>query len=1429
MKTLLLFPLVTVFLFVSTINILGQNRQQDSLALVALYNATDGVNWTNATNWPNGGPINNWAGVILDDNGRVNEVNLSGNNLTGTLPAAIGNLNMLYELNLSSNNLRNSVPFEITNIPTLNILNLSNNELSGDLPDMSAMPQLRRLYIGNNLFTFENINNSGLVPGDISIFSYATQDTLLEITHVVETGTLTVIDGEFAGNEYSWYKNENLIEEDTRTITAPGNGDYYCEINNPLYPALTLYSDDYTVTYTRYTDSLALVMLYNATNGDNWTNKTGWLGTGNFSTWFGITVDTNNRITAINLNNNNLTGTLPTEVANLSHLTSLNIKNNLLTGNLPPLSRITTLTNLEVEDNKFVFANLSASGLVPNSAIASPPINAPLTAIGPTLNFTYDPQDTLLHLNYNEYAGTITVNDGEDTFNIYEWFVDESLSAEYSTRSILAKDNGSYNCAVTNLHFPDLTLDTDTVDFAFSIKTDSLALVHLYNETDGANWVDKSNWLSGKVSTWKGIKVVDNRVTEIDLHSNNLKGIIPFELCNLHNLSYLNLSDNGLNSAIPVELTSLIDLAVLKLNNNQLSGNIPDDIGNLTELSNLRLDKNLLEGNIPISICSLTELTYLNLSHNKLVGNIPSGINALTNLYWLSLSNNLLSGNIPSSIGSITGLDGLELDNNNLDGNIPGEFINLVNITDLSLNNNKLSGSLPTFWNSLSQLNYLSLGNNLFTGFIPSSIGNLTNLNQLDLQYNQFEGNIPSNLQFLTSLSSLNLNNNLLSGNIPVGLSQLVNLNTLTLDSNLLQGSIPSLSPLTNLYKLSLLNNLFTFSDLINSDLIPASINDFKYSPQDTVFALSEDIVNGTLTVIDDDENGNEYAWYKNEILTSETSNTIYMNSEGKYNCLVTNPLFPDLTLYSDTFHYVYTLSTDSIALVKLFESTGGETEWLSANGWLNERIDKWEGIDTLNQRVVSINLGGNNLIGNLPVEIGNLTQLTSLNLINNGITGNLPAEIGNLIHLTNLSLTNNNIEGLIPAEIGNLNSLLTLSLNGNLLEGSIPSTIGQLTSLEYLYLSLNSLSGTIPTEIGALTKLKTLNLSSNNFSGELPAEMEALTNLLHLYITNNEFEGSIPAGFSDFDLLRTFNIDNNRYHFVDIEPIFNWSNYPFSSSFLYSPQAQIGKTQTLSAVIGAPLQISINGYVAGDNDVFKWYKDGNLLPNETNASILIPSFTVNNEGVYHCVVTNTIATSLTLTSKLITVISGTVPETLTLSNETFGNGLDQCFGALDNIVVAGNSTTVNLLSGSSTTLVAGNTITFLPGFHAYPGSYANAYITTNGSFCSPNPAIVATENQPLIKSIELPQEEQYETDNSILKSVKVYPNPSNGKINIELRHYTKAVQITVFNMRGSVIYPTQTINSNHFEINLLDQITGIYLIRISDGETNITKKIMIN
>jgi len=344
-------------------------------------------------------------------------------------------------------------------------------------------------------------------------------------------------------------------------------------------------------------------------------------------------------------------------------------------------------------------------------------------------------------------------------------------------------------------------------------ESDSLALVALYNSTNGDGWTDNSNWLQPgqPVSSWYGIVVHDNRVSQIELLWNNLTGTLPDEIGNITDLQILELYANQISGEIPATIGNLAGLTCLSLRGNHLIGTIPQEIENLINLEYLLLFENQLEGSIPSGIGNLVHLEYILLQNNQLTGPIPDEICNLSNLETLRLNYNQLSDSIPDGIGNLTKLVDLHLDNNNLTGSIPSGIGNLINLVDLCLSANQLTGSIPPEIGNLTKLVYLWLSKNQLTGGIPVELGNLDDLFSFNLCYNQLSGPMPSSLGNLVNLEYLHLHNNQITGSIPLEICNLTKLSHLTLSCNQLSDSIPPcIGNLTNLIDLHLGDNNLT-------------------------------------------------------------------------------------------------------------------------------------------------------------------------------------------------------------------------------------------------------------------------------------------------------------------------------------------------------------------------------------------------------------------------------------------------------------------------------------------------------------------------------------------------------------------------------------------------------------------------------------------
>ena len=101
-------------------------------------------------------------------------------------------------------------------------------------------------------------------------------------------------------------------------------------------------------------DQAALIALYNAAGGPDWHDNSNWLSQKPFSTWFGVTTASNGCVTRLDLQNNNLTGSIPPELGSLPMLQSLDLRNNNLGGPIPPeLANASNLERLFLAPNNF--------------------------------------------------------------------------------------------------------------------------------------------------------------------------------------------------------------------------------------------------------------------------------------------------------------------------------------------------------------------------------------------------------------------------------------------------------------------------------------------------------------------------------------------------------------------------------------------------------------------------------------------------------------------------------------------------------------------------------------------------------------------------------------------------------------------------------------------------------------------------------------------------------------------------------------------------------------------------------------------------------------------------------------------------------------------------------------------------------------------
>ena len=463
---------------------------------------------------------------------------------------------------------------------------------------------------------------------------------------------------------------------------------------------------------------------------------------------------------------------------------------------------------------------------------------------------------------------------------------------------------------------------------------------------------------------------------------------------------------------------------------------------------------------------------------------------------------------------------GLRLSYQGIVGTIPSELGSLANLTRLSLWNNFLTGGIPKELGSLANLTVLLLHGNQLTGEIPPELGSLSNLTELFLFSNQLTGEIPPELGSLSNLEWLDIASNQLTGVIPKELGNLSNLQSLDLSDNRLTGSIAKeLGNLSNLQELYLGGNLLTgcvpdgLRDVPNNDFVKLGLP----------FCSEHPCVSGGAVV--------------------DATNT--------------------------------GLVSDCGMLLAARDTLAGTA---ALNWSADTPIADWTGValGEASGRVTEILLGGMGLNGNIPKQLGSLTNLQSLDLSDNRLTGSIAAELLDLANLQELYLGGNLLTGCVPDGLRDVpnNDIVKLGLpfcsehpcvsggavvdatntglksdcerllaardtlagtaslnwsadtpitewNGVVLGG----THGHVTELDLGALGLN---GRIPKELGSLANLQQLYLWGNQLTGEIPPELGGLSNLQGLWLARNQLTGEIPPELGGLANLQRLYLSGN-------------------------------------------------------------------------------------------------------------------------------------------------------------------------------------------------------------------------------------------------------------------------------------------------------------
>ncbi len=325
----------------------------------ALAHIRDALDRTGVLNWSGDRALTAWQGLVFTQDGtkRVQFLRLSDMELTGTLPAALADLDQLHSMALGGNNITGVIPPELGVMKRLAFLNLSDNQLSGSIPaELGNMTSLTKLMLAKNDLT-------GTIPVELGSLSnlsiLSLWDNQLTGTIPVELGVLgkltqlRLFDNQLSGGVPSELGNlsnlEDLIlRENQLTGTIPST------LGN-LSKLEQLWLDDNQLSGTIPTQLGSLSNMTDLVLGDN--QLTGAIPSqlGNMTA-----------LTYLDLINNDLSGSIPATLGNFRNLEAFRLMNNDLTGSLP-----VTLANLTELEEFYVGGN-TISGCIPAALFRVP-------------------------------------------------------------------------------------------------------------------------------------------------------------------------------------------------------------------------------------------------------------------------------------------------------------------------------------------------------------------------------------------------------------------------------------------------------------------------------------------------------------------------------------------------------------------------------------------------------------------------------------------------------------------------------------------------------------------------------------------------------------------------------------------------------------------------------------------------------------------------------------------------------------------------------------------------------------------------------------------------------------------------------------------------------------------------------------------------
>ena len=475
------------------------------------------TNWREAKNWNTSESIDKWHGVLTNLAGFVTELSLPGNNLSGTLPPELGDLEHLRWLVLDGNELTGAIPAELGNLAQLRTLDLDNNQLTGPIP--AALAELSQLTIldltGNSL--------NGTIPAELGALPGL--DSLLlgnnDLTGPIpaELGAL----GSLRRLRLSFNRLSGAVPPELGKLT---NLTYLSVSHNGLTGPIPTELAGLSAIRFLSVSRNNLTGAIPPELGDLTTLQRLYLYDNHLTGKIPVSLGKLSELMLLWIHENGLSGPFPEEFSDLGALQELRAAGNELSGGLPRrLGQLEALTRIELDGNH------GLAGLLPRSML------------------------DLRFLQELSYGATGLCAQIDDEFR--KWL-----------RRIPDGDRADCDVAqVERLALNDLHDLTDGPSWANRRAWGTDAPLGDWHgvSTEGGRVVEVALPANGVSGPLPGEIANLLELTVLDLTANKLSGAFPGTIAGLHRLTELRMGRNaGLEGVLPFALRRLERVRVLR-------------------------------------------------------------------------------------------------------------------------------------------------------------------------------------------------------------------------------------------------------------------------------------------------------------------------------------------------------------------------------------------------------------------------------------------------------------------------------------------------------------------------------------------------------------------------------------------------------------------------------------------------------------------------------------------------------------------------------------------------------------------------------------------------------------------------------------------------------------------------------------------------